>query len=248
MVPPVAWHLPANEGVGRLRRKGSALPSPKLTGLTPEEYNRWYRTPRGRWIGQLEHDLVRRLLKPRTEESILDVGCGTGYFTRCFVRDQTAAVVGVDPDSDAIEYARLHAQGREEYLVASGEKLPFAAGSFDLSISITAMCFAQKQVEFLQELARVTRRCFAVGLLHRHSLLWRREGRGDGLGGYRGAHWHTKQELVGLFIKAGLPCPIVCTALHFPSGNILARIFERIVAKWWPWGGFLVVVCDVTEL
>jgi SAM-dependent methyltransferase len=155
--------------------------------------------------------------------------------------------VGVDPDSYAIEYARLHAQDREAYLVASGEKLPFAAGSFDLSISITAMCFVQEQVEFLQELARVTRRCFAVGLLHRHSLLWRREGRGGGLGGYRGAHWHSKQEVVELFIKAGLPCPIICTALHFPSGNILARIFERIVAKWWPWGGFLVVVCDVTE-
>jgi SAM-dependent methyltransferase len=218
-----------------------------MTGLTPEEYDRWYRTPRGRWIGQLEYVLVRRLLKPRPEESLVDVGCGTGYFTRCFARDQTAAVVGVDPDSDAIEYARLHAENRETYLVASGEELPFPAGSFDIAVSITALCFVQKQVEFLQELARVARRCFAIGLLHRHSLLWRREGRRSGLGGYRGAHWHTKQEVVGLFVRAGLPSPIIGTALHFPSGNILARIFERSAAKWWPWGGFLLVVCDVTK-
>lgn len=193
-----------------------------MIGLAPEEYDRWYQTPRGRWIGQLEYELVRRLLKPRPEESLVDVGCGTGYFTRCFARDQTAAVVGVDPDSDAIEYARLHAQNRETYLVASGEELPFPTRSFDLSVSIAAMCFVQNQVEFLQELARVTRRCFGIGLLHRHSLLWRREGRGGGQGGYRGAHWHTKQELVGLFLKAGLPSPIVGTALHFPSGNILS--------------------------
>ena len=45
---------------------------------------------RGRWIGQLEYSLVRGLLKPIPDESLLDVGCGTGYFTRCFARDQAS--------------------------------------------------------------------------------------------------------------------------------------------------------------
>lgn len=216
-----------------------------MTGLTPEQYDGWYRTSRGRWIGQLEYRLVRRLLDPRREESVLDVGCGTGYFTRCFARDQMAAVIGVDTDSEAIEYARHHSTNRESYLVGSGEELPFPAGSFDLSVSIAALCFVQNQAEFLQEMARVARRGLAVGLLNRNSLLWRREGRGGGQGGYRGAHWHTRKEAAGLFIQAGLPSPIIRTALHFPSGNWGARIFERAVAEWWPCGGFLVAVCDL---
>lgn len=105
------------------------------------------------------------------------------------------------------------------------------------------MCFVQDQVTFLQEMARVTRRCFAVGLLHRRSLLWCREGRGGGQGGYQGAHWHTKHEVVGLCATAGLSPVLMGTALHFPSGNRLAKMFEKILPLWWPWGGFLIVPC-----
>jgi SAM-dependent methyltransferase len=147
-----------------------------MPGLTAERYGSWYRTPWGRWIGQLEYRLMLRLLRPGPEESILDVGCGTGYFTRRFARKQMAAVTGVDTDPEAIGYARLHAANRESYLVGSGEELPFPVGAFDLSVSIAAMCFVRNQVVFLREMARFTRRSLAVGLLNRNSLLWRREG------------------------------------------------------------------------
>jgi SAM-dependent methyltransferase len=218
-----------------------------MSVLGYEQYDGWYRSPRGGWIGRLEYRLVRRLLQPRPTESVLDVGCGTGYFTRCFAREQTAAVAGVDIDFGAIEYARRQAAGRESYLVGPGEALPFPDGSFDLSVSIAAMCFVRNQVAFLQEMARVARRGFAVGLLHRHSLLWRREGRAGGQGGYRGAHWHTRQEVAALFSRAGLPAPVMRTALHLPSGRPGARAFEAIAPGWWPWGGFLVAACHLGE-
>ena len=211
-----------------------------------EEYDSWYRTPRGRWIGELEYGLVRRLLRPRPQESVLDIGCGTGYFTRRFARDQDGAVIGVDPDGDAVEYARQHTAARETYVVGRGEALPFPSRSFDLCVSITAMCFLQDQVTFLREMARVAKRCVAVGLLNRHSLLWRREGRSGGQGGYRGAHWHSKREVSSLFAQAGLPGVRVRTGLHVPSGSRAARVAETILPGWWPWGGFLVVIGDDT--
>jgi len=207
----------------------------------PEKYDRWYRTPRGAWIGGLEYGLLRRLLKPQPHESVLDVGCGTGHFTRCFARDHAAKVVGVDPDAEAVEYARRHAANRESYTVASGEALPFPSRSFDLSVSVTALCFVQNEAAFVREMARVTRRCVAIGLLHRHSLLWLREGRDGGRGGYRGARWHSRREAVQILATAGLTSIVVRTALSFPSGHTASRIAENIIPSHWMLGGFLLL-------
>jgi SAM-dependent methyltransferase len=253
----MAWHLRTNDGNGRTEVSGGSTlggtssSDPFLnkrgfiTATTPEKYDRWYYTPRGQWIGQLEYRLLRNHLRPHPEETILDVGCGTGYFTRCFACDQKGTVVGVDHDPTVIEYASFHAANRETYLVARGETLPFPSRSFDLSISITALCFVKDQVQFLQEMARVTRRCLAIGLLNHRSLLWRREGREDGRGSYCGAHWHTRQEVIEILSKANLSPIFIGTALHFPSGNRSARFLEKILPACWPWGGFLLVTCDL---
>lgn len=32
--------------------------------MSAEEYDAWYRTPRGAWIGEVEYRLIRRLLAP----------------------------------------------------------------------------------------------------------------------------------------------------------------------------------------
>ncbi|MGA8050092.1 MAG: hypothetical protein WCA09_07935 [Burkholderiales bacterium] len=59
--------------------------------MTPEQYDYWYRTPRGRWIGEIEFRLICALLEPQPAARILDVGCGTGYFTRRAARPSAAS-------------------------------------------------------------------------------------------------------------------------------------------------------------
>ena len=47
----------------------------------PEQYDTWFSTPIGALVQEYETALLLDMLKPRPEELLLDVGCGTGVFT-----------------------------------------------------------------------------------------------------------------------------------------------------------------------
>jgi len=208
--------------------------------MTPEEYDGWYRTPRGSWIGDTEYRLLRELLAPLPGESLIDVGCGTGYFTRRFARDRHA-VTGIDRDSDMLRFARAHAVAGERYVPADARRLPFPDRSFDLSVSVTALCFIREESQALAEMLRVTRRRFAIGLLNRHSLLYHQKGRHGGRGAYRGAHWHTLAEAKALFTGIAARRLVFSTAVFLPGGKICARMVEQWLPSNLPFGAFLVV-------
>lgn len=210
------------------------------------EYDKWYQTPRGRWIGETESGLLRRMLGPRSGESLLDVGCGTGYFTRQFARADKLAVAGLDPNRDWLAFAERHAAGTESYVSGSALALPFADDSFDLVVSVTALCFVADQRRALAEMLRVARRRVALGLLNRHSLLYWHKGRGGGRGAYRGAHWHTVAEVRELF--AGLPVRNLRMgfAIFAPGSEWIARRLESVLPAGLPLGAFLAVAADVS--
>ena len=213
--------------------------------MQPEEYDLWYQTRRGAWIGGVEHRLLDALLTPRSGETVLDVGCGTGHFTRRF-SDSTAVdwTVGTDIDFSAARFAA--GRGKAAYLVADGQCLPFADRSFDLVISVTALCFMRDERRALVEMLRVARRRVALGLLNRHSLLWFAKGHHGGRGAYRGAHWHTRREVERLF--AGQPARNLTlrTAIMLPGGDRLARWAEPHLERAAPCcGAFLAAAADV---
>ena len=181
------------------------------------EYDKWYQTPRGHWIGEIESGLWRRMLGPKSGESLLDVGCGTGYFTRQFARADKLAVTGLDSNRDWLAFAERHATGTESYVRGSALALPFADNSFDLVASITAPCFVADQRRALAEMLRVARRRVMLGLLNRHSLLYCKKGAAAGKTLNRGAHWHT--------IEPEWLIPIISTLLKRPL-NTLTKFTE----------------------
>lgn len=170
--------------------------------MTPAAYDAWYDTPRGHWIGGVEWALLRAALDLRVGDALLDVGCGTGWFTR-----QAAAagarVVGLDPDAQALAFARRRGPDALCFVRGDAVCLPFADRSFDKLMSVAALCFVPQWPRAAAEIVRVCRGRFALGLLNRHSLLWLQKGRAGGSGAYRGAHWHTAAELDG--VLRGLP-------------------------------------------
>lgn len=211
------------------------------------EYDAWYDTPRGRWIGETEFTLLKSMLKPEEDASVIDIGCGTGYFTRLLANELRGELVGIDPDEESLRFARAHAARDERYENARGEALPFADGAFDYSLSVAALCFIPDERQAVCEMLRVTRKRFAIGLLNRHSLLWLDKGRDGGKGAYRGAHWHTAAEVRALF--AGLPVTNLqlCSAIVLSGGGIMARLIERMWPSRWLCGAFLCVTGEVVR-
>jgi len=214
--------------------------------MRPEEYNSWYATPRGAWIGSNEYRLLVRLLEPRPGDTLLDVGCGTGYFTRSFAADRSCTrVSGADIDLGALRHASQHSTRAETYVCADARTLPFADRSVDLVISVTALCFIKEERAALAEMLRVARRRVALGLLNRHSLLYLEKGRGEGKGAYRGARWHTPRQARALFM--GLPASKtrLATAVFLPRAGLLARRVEPCLqGAGAEWGSFIAVTAD----
>lgn len=207
------------------------------------EYDAWYDTPRGRWIGEQEYRLVVGQIAPQPGDRILDVGCGTGWFTRRLTMQPGLDVTGIDIDAASLEFARSR-DTRTNYLRGDARHLPFEDGSFDWVVSITALCFVADWPLAMSEIVRVCRNRFAIGLLNRHSLLWWQKGRNGGQGAYQGAHWHTMQEIRQALGALPVGHTSAQSCIFLPSGSGLARVVERNLSPSLPFGSFLLVAGD----
>jgi len=122
-----------------------------------------------RLMGQIMLDRLSALLSGREPVAILDLGCGTGHFTRrlaeCF---PGARITGADLSPGMISQARKIDDGTVTWVVADAERLPFAAASFDL-------VFSNLMIQWCRDPGRVLGECRRVlaagGLLQCSTLL-----------------------------------------------------------------------------
>ena len=208
--------------------------------MNPADYEAWYATPRGCWIGETEYALAARLLAAQSGDSLLDVGCGTGWFTRRAAADGLVAT-GLDPNSEWLDFARVHSSPALSWIEGDARALPFADASFDHVLSIAALCFADDERQAVAECVRVARHRFAIGWLNRSSLLYWQKGRHGGSGAYRGARWHSAREIRTLFLGLPVQNLTLRSTIFLPSGTGCTTWLEQGVPKVLPWGGLLLV-------
>ena len=211
--------------------------------IEPAHYEAWYHSPRGHWIAGREFALLQALLPAQAGDRLLDVGCGTGHFSRRF-HAAGLRVTGLDPDPAMLAFARAQADG-VHYLQGRSERLPFADGEFDYAGAITSLCFVKDPVRALAEMWRVSRRGMVLGLLNRHSLLYRQK---RGSGSYAGARWDTWED-TRAWIGALAPSPSMVkhrSAIFLPGGGRLACGLEALLPAALPWGGFLALYIGKT--
>lgn len=104
----------------------------------------------------LELRKMGRYLNLRSGEKILDIACGSGYWTRKLAVAYGCTAVGIDLSERAISIARRHHSGSDcKYVLSPAETLPFSAESFDKAISVCALEHFGSDTAALAEMARV---------------------------------------------------------------------------------------------
>jgi SAM-dependent methyltransferase len=203
----------------------------------PGEYDAWYHQPCGAWVGEQEAAALLRMVDIGSQTSLLDVGCGSGWFTRCFAATG-CSVVGLDPDRAMLDYAH-NQDNRIHYVQGDMRRLPLADNSVDVVTAITSLCFVRDEHQALAEMLRVARKTVLLGLLHRQSFwYWLRAGRGS----YTGARWHTRKDIESLLRNFQVLRAVeIETLLLWPGNPGTGRVLERL-----PWlakrfGGFMAV-------
>jgi malonyl-CoA O-methyltransferase len=111
----------------------------------------------------LQRDVGERLLTfldelPAAPRTVLDLGCGTGYFCPALrARYPEARYLGLDIAPGMVDFARRRGPSDCDWLVADAEALPLASDSIDLVFSSLAVQWCARPEHLFAELARVLR-------------------------------------------------------------------------------------------
>lgn len=117
-----------------------------------EDEHWWYRALRSLVARELA-----RAARGRGPQRLLDVGCGTGRGLARWREVLGRPSYGIDLSPDALAHCR--ARGERLLAQASAESLPFAAGAFDLVVSLDVLCLdGVDEARALGEIHRVLRK------------------------------------------------------------------------------------------
>jgi ubiquinone/menaquinone biosynthesis C-methylase UbiE len=198
-------------------------------------YEAWYETI-GQRADRLEKALLGRLLADFPQgRTMLEVGCGTGHFTRWF-GEQGLWAIGLDLSPAML--AKAIRLGSPSCVLGNALTLPFPNGSFDLVALITTLEFVADPIQTLREAMRLARSGLILGVLNRHSwLAWQLEHSREPL--WQVAHFFTPAELAHLARRAaGREVDLVWRTTLWP-------IWPRELPL--PWGGFIGMAVKVSQ-
>ena len=131
-----------------------------ISGVVPRIYERVWRpllAPLLMAGRRDERALALTMLAIAPGDSVLDVGCGPGNFTRAFARASgDGLVVGFDASRTMLEQAvREHNPPNVRYVRGDAAALPFPDASFDAVCCFAALYFIAQPLRAIDETARV---------------------------------------------------------------------------------------------
>lgn len=101
---------------------------------------------------------TRARLAVRSDDRLLDIGCGTGTLLGQIAREAPGAqLAGVDLVPAMLDVARAKLPPGVPLQVARAESLPFEDAAFDLAVSSSVLHFVRAPEDALREMYRVVR-------------------------------------------------------------------------------------------
>ena len=202
------------------------MEKPELFDEWPEKYDEWFTTPIGLLVKKYESELLLHLLKPKSDEFILDAGCGTGVFTLDVLSSKTH-VIGVDLSLPMLLRAEQKARGYHfQAVLADISSLPFSENAFDKVVSVTTLEFIEDAKRAIQELFRVTRKGGRIAVATLNNLSpWAERRKAEAKKGhplFRKATFRSPDELLALAPVKG----VIRTAIHFQKEDDPAHAHE----------------------
>jgi ubiquinone/menaquinone biosynthesis C-methylase UbiE len=176
--------------------------------LNPEvalSYDRYYETEEGRIVDALEKEIIRSFLEMTSGGKMLEVGCGTGHWTKYFLDSKKfSEIIAIDSSEAMLEIAQRKILDKVCFELANAEKLPFNNNKFDVVVAITVMEFVNDIPLAFDEIYRVLRTggCFIGGFLNQNSVLGEHKDKSEI---FRTAHFFTEIELRSYLDRFGQP-------------------------------------------
>ena len=180
-------------------------------------------------------NLLARLPEDVAPVDIVDLGCGTGYFSRALATHYRQPVLGLDLAEGMLRHAREHSPGQLGWVAGDAEAIPLRNGSQDLIFSSLALQWCPQLQRALAEAWRVLRpggrlafNTLLEGSLHELREAW----------GAVDDHVHVNrfmplEELQGLLGAAGFAdwrCEVEQHVLYYPKLAELTRELKALGA------------------
>lgn len=181
-------------------------------------------------------NLLARLPAGLAPQGIVDLGCGTGHFTRALSTRYQQPVAGLDLAEGMLRHARRHSPGPHAWVAADAEALPLRSQSRDLIFSSLALQWCPQLPLALSEACRVLRpggilafNTLLEGSLHELREAWRTVD----------DHVHVNRftplaELETMLAEAGFAhwrCEVEKHVLHYPQLGELTRELKALGAN-----------------
>ncbi|MFX1520787.1 MAG: class I SAM-dependent methyltransferase [Promethearchaeota archaeon] len=108
-------------------------------------------------VGKDVHQaIIKKLSEERNLGEVIELGCGTGYFTKIICKN-SSKVIATDLSDEMLEQARIQLKEFQNVIVqkANCESTPFPSGRFDTVFMANLIHFVENPLKTLQESYRL---------------------------------------------------------------------------------------------
>jgi SAM-dependent methyltransferase len=134
-----------------------------------KSYARWFNDPRNSSEAELECKLMLDMLCPVRDDSVLEIGCGTGA-SLIPLLDRGLNATGIDPSPYMLDIALQNLGHRVDLYRGYAENLPFDDNSFNHACFMTALEFVDDPQKAIAEACRVAKDRVFIGVLNRYAI------------------------------------------------------------------------------